>query len=377
MTFEKKVLVLDPANFIGGAEIFMLDFFNSISETTHIKFYVGTTGNQQYISRVPSFITLKIFPLPRLRFLFNALYGIHHSLRDIRQFIYQEKIDVIVTNSARAHIIASLVVRKTNTKLVWIMHDMTFSPWLFRFFGKYPKAIICVSEMVKKYVKQWIPQKEHSKLTVVYNGISLKNVEKRSQQELSVTKEENEVWIGTIGRIEPWKGQKYFILAAKEVLKSIPNAKFFLIGSSVPQRKSSVLYERKIRALVEKLELSDRVHFMGYQENVYSLLKRFDIFVHTSIDPEPFGRVILDAMALKKAVIASPYGGPAEIVKQNETGYLIDPKDTIALSEKIIELCQDTSKRITIGNAGYEHIKTTFSQTKISEHILSLLQTLS
>ena len=137
-----------------------------------------------------------------------------------------------------------------------------------------------------------------------------------------------------------------------------------------------MLYERKIRALVEKLELSDRVHFMGYQENVYPLLKRFDIFVHTSIDPEPFGRVILDALALKKVVIASPYGGPAEIIEHAKNGYLIDPKDTDALSQKIIELCQNENQRKITGNAGYEQTKNIFSQTKISQHILSLLQSL-
>lgn len=147
--------------------------------------------------------------------------------------------------------------------------------------------------------------------------------------------------IGVFGCLLPWKGQNIFIEAAEIMLKSNSRWKscnFYIVGSSPGETNE---YERELRSTVDNKNLSDHVCFFGHRKDVARLMSEMDIVVHTSIEPEPLGRVIVEAMLLSKPVIATAMGGPLEYIKDGENGFLIQPNDPEMLSEKIKDVLSD------------------------------------
>ena len=149
--------------------------------------------------------------------------------------------------------------------------------------------------------------------------------------------------IGLFDCLVDWKGHKVFIKAIDILIRKegMKECKFFIVGDT-PNKNNHL--KKELISLVDKLSLSDYVIFAGYQSNVYPLMKKMDIVVHTSIRPEPFGRVIIEAMALDKPVIATDMGGPKEIIQNGINEILILPNDPFKLAEVIVELLKNKEK---------------------------------
>jgi glycosyltransferase involved in cell wall biosynthesis len=121
------------------------------------------------------------------------------------------------------------------------------------------------------------------------------------------------------------------------------------------------LYYQEVKRLAASLNLSDKVVFAGYREDVFNLMSRMDIIAHTSITPEPFGMVIIEAMACGKPVVASSAGGgPLEIVKDGETGFLVDPKDPEKMGDALMALLKAPKLRDKFGRAGRKRVESMF-----------------
>jgi glycosyltransferase involved in cell wall biosynthesis len=156
----------------------------------------------------------------------------------------------------------------------------------------------------------------------------------------------------------PWKGHTVFLEAAKRVFERIPNARAFVIGAAPHRAKD---YEGELRALAQDLGIADRVIFTGFRPNVPDMLELLDVVVHASIAPEPFGRVIAEAMAMKRPIIATLGGGPTEIIDDGRTGFLVPPRDPEALAKRIIMLLEDPALAERIADAGYRDARERFA----------------
>jgi len=154
---------------------------------------------------------------------------------------------------------------------------------------------------------------------------------------------------GIIGFLVNWKGQKNFIEAATKVFKKFSNSRAFIIGYAP---KSHSDYGISLKEKVCNLGLEDRIYFTGYKNNAAPYYEVLDVVVHASIEPEPFGRVIIEGMAMQKPVIASKLGAPLEIIEDQKTGILVEPNNPDKLVESIIDLLQDRQKRELLGRAG-------------------------
>jgi glycosyltransferase involved in cell wall biosynthesis len=119
-----------------------------------------------------------------------------------------------------------------------------------------------------------------------------------------------------------------------------------------------------MRALVSSLGLQNHVIFAGYHRNVPDILMMADVVVHASTRPEPFGRVILEAMACRKPVIGSRAGGVPEIIEDGCTGLMFPPGDHEALSAAILHLLTDRERAARMGEAGYRRLIDRFHVTR-------------
>jgi glycosyltransferase involved in cell wall biosynthesis len=164
--------------------------------------------------------------------------------------------------------------------------------------------------------------------------------------------------IGVFGRLQRWKGQDVFVEAALQVARARPGSRFIVVGGSVFGLEPAFLEGLKRR--VSESGLTERVMFTGFRTDVPALMAACDIVCHTSRVPEPFGMVIIEAMALGRPVIASRGGGPTEIIESGTSGILVAPEDPEALASEMLRLCDDSGERRRLGDNAARRVKDSF-----------------
>jgi glycosyltransferase involved in cell wall biosynthesis len=129
---------------------------------------------------------------------------------------------------------------------------------------------------------------------------------------------------GIVGLLVPWKGQDVFLRAAKRVLEKVPEAYALVVGGAPSGGRD---YAESLRHLAAELGIDDRVVFTGYRADVPDVLRLLDVVAHASVQPEPFGRVIAEAMAMGRPVVASNARGPTEIIEDARTAFVLPDDD--------------------------------------------------
>lgn len=157
-------------------------------------------------------------------------------------------------------------------------------------------------------------------------------------------------WSGTfgmLGRIAPWKGQDLFLRAFAAAFPTGPECAV-IVGTPMFGEED---FERELCRLVEELGLSERVELRGFREDIWPELASFDVLVHASVTPEPFGQVVLEGMAAGLAVIAADEGGPASIIRDGETGRLFKSRDADSLAAAMRAMRDSPVERERLGSA--------------------------
>ncbi|MBI3967985.1 MAG: glycosyltransferase family 4 protein, partial [Chloroflexi bacterium] len=167
--------------------------------------------------------------------------------------------------------------------------------------------------------------------------------------------------VGAASRLTPWKGQDRFVHAAAKLAERFPTARFVVAGSPEAGQAHQQEYFESLKRLTADLGIADRVLFPGYLSNLQDLMATMDVFVLPSVQPEPFGMVIVEAMALGVPVVATNGGGPREIVRDWETGLLVPPGDSAALADAVGSLLADSNMRARFGAAARDRVRDTFS----------------
>ena len=177
--------------------------------------------------------------------------------------------------------------------------------------------------------------------------------------------------IGIVGNVRSWKGQKYFIEAFKLVAEKYHNLYGFIIGGWSEQDHD---YLGTLRQTIQDAGLNDRILFLGYRNDTPALLSILDVFVHASIQPEPFGMVLLEAMAARVPVIATRFGGPIEIFNGGECGALVPPKDERAIARECIKYFSDENYRRDIVEKAYKRLCDKFHINSTVSRVGNLLE---
>lgn len=153
--------------------------------------------------------------------------------------------------------------------------------------------------------------------------------------------------IGIVGRLAPWKGQDMFLRAFAAAFGE-GREQAVVVGAALFGEGA---YEDELRALVSTLGLAGRVEFRGFRPDVGAELTRLEVVVHASTLPEPFGQVVVEAMAAGRAVVVPDAGGPAEIVRHDIDGLLYPMGDQAALAQALRRLATDADLRRRLGEA--------------------------
>jgi glycosyltransferase involved in cell wall biosynthesis len=141
------------------------------------------------------------------------------------------------------------------------------------------------------------------------------------------------------------------------VLKARDDVKFLIVGDDPGPAGE---FRNQLQEMVESLGLEQKVIFLGWCKDIPGVMAQLDGVVHASTAPEPFGLVVIEAMAMGKPVIATNAGGIPEIVEDGQTGLLIPLKDSTAMAEAILKLLNDDPLALRFGQAGRKRVEEHF-----------------
>jgi len=228
---------------------------------------------------------------------------------------------------------------------------------VYRFMLRSFDRVIPVSDYVANVaIDVGIPR---SRISIVNHGIDLEGIRcsiqrspKEVRLELGIPPER--VLVGMVGNIRRWKGQHVLLAALCQLAPELlMNVYVIFAGDAGPDYAA---YEEELIKTVREEKLENHVAFLGYREDVPDLLSAADIIVHASIEPEPGGIIVLEAMALGKAVVAADVGGHTEVLTE-ECGLHFDTKDPGKLADALSSLITDRTRRVALGKAASQRIK--------------------
>ena len=276
-----------------------------------------------------------------------------------RKLLKQEKADILhLNNSFSIDHDALIAAKSLGIPVVSHIRGIEVKISKFTvFLSRFIEKIIVISNAVKQNL---LDNKisDHN-MRLIYDGIREERITEGVKERYLFSKynlKSDYIVFGVVGNIKAWKGQRVLVEAASLLKKRYDKFYCFLVGDI-----SEKAYHDEVVSLIEANGLQEHVIITGYQKNVADFVNSFDIFVHTSVEPEPFGIVILEALALKKPVIVSNIGAPQEIIENGESGLLFDVRRAEDLMEKIDFLIQNADKREHLGDQGYRRFKENFT----------------
>lgn len=343
----------------GGGQISLLELLKNL-DTTRFKPVVACPSEGSLVEEIHKLnITTKIIPMLPLRGYKNLLVPIIVS--KIVNLVRKERIHLIHSNSSKCALYGSIAAKIINIPHIWHVRVSKKEKLLDKSLATLTTRIIVVSNFVNQRFN-WLSNR---KISLVYNGVDTHKF-KPENHENSIRKEfkipQSTLLTGTVGQLLPYKGHKFLISAIKEVIQKKQDIRFLIVGN---ERKPG--YKRELLNQVKDLKLQNWIIFKEFRRDMSEIFNALDLFVFPSIK-EHFGRVLIEAMACGKPVIAIKTGGVPEIVDE-ETGILVPPMDSGAIADAILYMIKNRDEAKLMGINARKRVKKLFSLEKHARRI--------
>ena len=360
-----KVLLLQDTTNYAGTEAHVLTLAKNLAEQTNVSPVVGVTDGGELHRRCAA-TSIPYHVLPKTPGLFNLA-----GIIAVAALLRKGEVDVIHAHNGRTSLVAVCAKLLTwRGKVILTQHFIEpdyvnrtgiagrLAGLVHRFILTNVDQHICISQAVKA---SFLKRQDESVLNsdsvqVVQNGIddvyeTLDRVECRKHliSELNVTPETR--LILCVARLEPEKDVRALLSSLSKIETSIP---FHCVIVGDGSERS------RLEVLVRDTKVQDKVTFLGFRNDVPSIMKAADIFVLPA-PAEPFGLVVVEAMMAALPVVAINCGGPADIVINDQTGLLVPPEDINALSAALISLINDANQSLFMGAQGQRRAKAVYS----------------
>jgi hypothetical protein len=256
----------------------------------------------------------------------------------IRRLAREQQADAVFSNQSKGHVYGGLAAAAAGLPAVWWQHGIPGTSRFDRAAARVPAAAIaCTSGAAAGAQRAVSPRR---RIVRISPGTPVAAIAARKGCGASVrgVLGDGGPLVGIVGRLQPWKGQDVFLRAAEEVVRAEPLARFAVVGGPILGWEGP--YPDDLRRLAHRLGIADRVVFAGHQDDVVPWFDAMDVVVHASFG-EPFGLVVVEAMALGKPVVASADGGPLEIVENGFSGLLVPPGRPEALAAAVVRVLRD------------------------------------
>lgn len=377
-----RVLMLDQTGQLGGAELAMLELCERAAfEWQAVLFEEGPFGQRLArlgapVEVISSGAVVGVRRGGALKSMAALFFGITSMVWRIAR--KARACDVIYANTQKSMVIGALAGLIARRPVVWYLHDIVTS----EHFGKVQLSvvkwisklllseIVCNSEASKTALLA-LTGSDAEQFDVVYNGIAAEPYDRVASDPQSALRVRfglpaDAFLVGCFSRLSSWKGQHILI----EAIAATPDVHAVLVGAPLFNEEP---YETALRELAAALGVGHRVHFLGFHEDIPAMMRSIDVVAHTSIAPEPFGRVIVEGMLAERPVVATRAGGVPEIIDHDRSGLLIAPGDVDALREAIVALRSNVPLVRRLTKAGRDKARNSFTP---DEHCRQMTQVL-
>jgi glycosyltransferase involved in cell wall biosynthesis len=353
-----KVLLLTTHLNMGGVSVYTVNLARYLKERGIDVAIASGGGSLESILKKNGIVHITFDVKTKFEFGIK----IWKALPSLERIIKDKGFDLIHAQTRVAQVLGCLVGLKMGIPLVTTCHGFfKYRRLGRRLFPCWGQKVIAISDSVRRHLLEDFHLAE-DRVSLIYNGIE---TDRYSSEDIRVKDTgimdpiglaKDALLVGTMGRLSSVKGQKYLISAFKEALSQYPHLELLLVGEGA--EKDS------LEKQVQELGISDKVFFTsGEDAPIEKYLFLMDIFCLSSVS-EGLGLALMEAMTAGRACIASDIEGPAELIVQEESGILVPPKDTAALSSAILRLAKNSELRGRLGKKAREKAVNNFSIEK-------------
>ena len=372
MKSKIKVLQVIPRLGYGGSETGCYDLAHYLVEND-CSSYIVTSGGEllRYVNKKKvKVIRLPVHSKNPILMFFNSLILIF--------IILFFNISIVHARSRAPAWSCLLATKVTRRKFVTTFHGTyNFNGLMKKFYNSVmlrSDLIIAGSNFIFSHINENYSEyliNLKKKFLVIFRGINTDYFNSNAIKQLEENKlisfwniDKNKKLILLPGRLTSWKGQEMFIEAINLVNKEIDPETFNVVILGSDQGRK--IYKQKLLRLVEQHRLANQVKFIDNCKNMPVAYKISDLIVSSSIEPEAFGRVSVEAQSMEKPIIASNIGGSKETIINDKTGFLFEAGKPASLSKKIIEILQlDETTLKFLGNEGRKNVIKKFNIEKM------------
>lgn len=374
-----KILFLDQSGKIGGAERSLVDVVTPLRDRCLVGLFEdGPFRHLLEQHQIPNHVLQgRSLSIQRGSHFTQSISSLGQIAQTVREVVHLSRdYDLIYANTAKAFVIGACASLVSRRPLVYHLRDILSQEHFSRIncalvtklANRLTRLVITNSKATQE---AFVAAGGHKNLTaVVYNGFqpdlyqfSADRIQKlRADLEL-----DQQFVVGHFSRLSPWKGQHILLEALSHCP---PEVTALLVGDALFGEQD---YVAQLHQQVEDLGLQQRVKFLGFRSDVPELMAACNLVAHTSTAPEPFGRVIVEAMLCGKPVIASAAGGAVELIEPGQTGWLVPPADVDALAAAINGCRQQGEQTAAIASQGQASASQRFHLDTVNQQIDRLL----
>ncbi|MDB9853182.1 glycosyltransferase [Flavobacteriaceae bacterium] len=372
-----NILLLHSSNDLYGAsKIFLqlIDLFTSKDFNVHVVLPEEGKLDDFLIKKN---ITVSYHELGVLRKKYLNLFGLINRLvtnikaiKFLSNYIKTHSIDLVYTNTSTV-LCGGIAAKKNGVPSLFHIHEIPTGNKLYEIFSgkiinRISSKVLTVSNSVKNY---WLKNINEHKIKRIYNGI----VFEKTDSIIKLEKDQGDFVITSVARLIPYKGHKYLIDIAYELIKKSSKFKFLIVGDTLP---SYLSYEKSVKQKVKDLGLENQIKFLGFRNDVSNILKQSDLFIHPTISPDPLPTVLFEALYNDLPTVATNLGGAIEILDNGNNGLLIPYNDSIKSANLINEYCINIKLQKKHLENSKKNFKINFTSESFNKNILKEVNSL-
>lgn len=394
-----KVLYLNPGAQMGGAETSLVELLSGIRKMHpewSLHLLLGEEGPLVEQARSIGCVC-HVLPLPAtlaqagdsglrdrsgrwgaLGSLLRGLLAAPRYALQYRAFLKRLDPQLVHATGLKMQVLAALV--RPAAPLIWHIHD--YVSWrpvarrLLRLLASRCRLALVNSRSVESDLRQCCPALPE--IVVLYNAVDVEDLGRAPAAELDVlaglsAAPEGTLRIGLVATYARWKGHAVFLEALARLPADLP-WRAYIIGGPIYRTAGSQFSAEELRQRIAELGLQERVGLTGFIADRGAAMRALEIVVHASTKPEPFGMVVIEAMASRRPVVVSAAGGALELCQEETTGLGHPPGDAPSLARQIERLIRDPNLAQRLADEAFRVVALKFSRAKLSAQLSETYQ---
>jgi len=370
-----KILFYNHTGKVSGAERMLLMILAGLDRSRFESIVLCPKEDSLIESVRATGLRTEICPQLEARFTFRIdrlakyLVSFWRVIRKVRSSVTEINPDFVHANSIRAGLVVTAATLGLGTQVVWHLHDllprhpMSTAIRVFAFLFARARMIAVSQAVGDNFAGRFFSLR--NRVSVILNGIEMnrfKHVQgsrNAIRDELKIA--ESDFVVGIVGLLTPRKGQLALVESFARVIEQMPNARLLIVGNAIFNQDEE--YATGLKEAGNKSGIIDKVHFLGAREDIPAVMQSLDLLVVNS-SVEPFGLVLVEAMACGVPVLAAISGGIPEIIQHGRTGWLVQHGNKKLLVDSIVTAAQSLETRQVIVSRARQHVLETFSSAR-------------